>query len=130
MAKRVIVLAEAEAELVAAADWYERQRPGLGVEFRHQVDAAWSRLNEPPLATLPLPGVRTANIRRVFVERFPYAVVFVERGDDALVLAFAHHHRRSGYWRGRHRREADLALPFGRLGWRSFSPLDLVQPGT
>ena len=33
MTYRLIICAEAEADLVAAASWYENERPNLGIEF-------------------------------------------------------------------------------------------------
>ncbi len=38
MSRRLIVLDEAEEELIEAEKWYERQRPGLGREFRTAID--------------------------------------------------------------------------------------------
>jgi len=36
------------------------------------------------------------------MKRFPYDVVVVERSaTEVLVVAFAHHSRHPGYWRGR-----------------------------
>jgi len=32
---------------------------------------------------------------------FPYAVVVREQGPEILIIAFAHHARRPGYWLGR-----------------------------
>jgi hypothetical protein len=40
-------------------------------------------------------------VRRFLLPRFPFAVAYVIRGDDVLVLAIAHTRRRPGYWRGR-----------------------------
>ena len=39
---------EASAELEDAALWYERQRPGLGLEFVQAVDAALERIAQWP----------------------------------------------------------------------------------
>ena len=44
MSHRVIVLDEAEDELVAAQQWYETQRSGLGQEFRSAIDEAMERM--------------------------------------------------------------------------------------
>ena len=33
--------------------------------------------------------------------RFPYDVVVVERQNETIVVAFAHHSRQPGYWRDR-----------------------------
>ena len=38
MSHRAIVLDEAEDELIAAQQWYETQRPGLGQEFRSAIE--------------------------------------------------------------------------------------------
>ena len=40
MSHRIIVLDEAEDELIAAQRWYENQRAGLGQEFRKAIDDA------------------------------------------------------------------------------------------
>jgi len=40
MSQRVIVLNEAEDELIEAQMWYDRQRSGLGKEFRSAIDEA------------------------------------------------------------------------------------------
>ena len=45
MSHRIIVLDEAEDELIAAQRWYENQRAGLGQEFRKAIEgeiARWS----------------------------------------------------------------------------------------
>ena len=102
MNRRILVVEEAEAELVAAVRWYDAHRPGLGAELQASVDEALARLVERVVAASPVSGMPAAiGAMKVFVARFPYAVIFVERGDDIWVLAFAHHHRRPGYWRGR-----------------------------
>lgn len=66
----------AEAELGEAARWYERRRDGLGGRFLSAVEAAAERIEraplEGPLWTRPdvPPGVR-----RVHLDRFPYALI-------------------------------------------------------
>ena len=50
MSQRLIVLDEAEEELIEAEKWYERQRPGLGREFRTAIDDGMERLLKVPLA--------------------------------------------------------------------------------
>ncbi len=39
--------------------------------------------------------------RRVLTNRFPYAVIYVERDADYFVIAVAHTSRRPGYWKDR-----------------------------
>jgi hypothetical protein len=42
--RRIHLAAEAEAELVAAAQWYESKRTGLGIEFVAEIDDAFDRI--------------------------------------------------------------------------------------
>jgi plasmid stabilization system protein ParE len=92
--------AEALAELRDAAGWYETQRPGLGDEFVAEVARTLTRIEANAAGFPKWPSVTAAGvtIRRVVVERFPYAVAFEARGGDAFVLAIAHVRRRPLYW--------------------------------
>jgi hypothetical protein len=40
-------------------------------------------------------------VKHLGLKRFPFDVVVVEHGEEVLVIAFAHHARRPGYWRQR-----------------------------
>ena len=102
MSQLLIVLDEAEDELIEAEKWYERQRSGLGREFRTAIDEGMERLLKAPLAASPIVNLPPSlGARRVLVKRFPYSIVFIEHGEDLWVVAFAHHRRRPGYWRER-----------------------------
>ena len=102
MSRRLIVLDEAEDELIEAENWYERQRSGLGREFRAAIDDGMERLLKAPLAASPIVNLPPSiGARRVLVKRFPYSIVFIEHGEDLWVVAFAHHRRSPGYWRER-----------------------------
>jgi len=71
MSQRLIVLDEAEEELIEAENWYERQLPGLGRAFRTAIDEGMERLVKAPHAASPivnLPGFIGA--RRILVKRF------------------------------------------------------------
>ena len=89
---------EADAEMADAARWYEQNRAGLGLEFLTAVDAAVARIEENPRIGSRPPGVDDEDIRRVFVRRFPYHVVYIELPDRLQVLAVAHDRRRPAYW--------------------------------
>ena len=98
----VRVLAEAADEAAEAAAWYESERPGLGAEFESALESALDLLEQDivPLATLP-GGAGKRGAKRLILRRFPYSIVVRERDSDILVVAFAHHSRRPGYWRKR-----------------------------
>ena len=89
---------EADAEMAEAARWYERNRIGLGLEFLAAIDTAVARIEENPQIGSRTPGVDDEAIRRVFVRRFPYHVVYIELPDRLQVLAIAHDRRRPAYW--------------------------------
>lgn len=92
----------AEDELTHAASWYETKQPGLGASFLDMVDNAIERLRSGLLPGSPVPNVRTSkNPRRIFIQSFPYSIVFYERKDEIVIVAFAHSSRRPGYWRSR-----------------------------
>ncbi len=70
MKRRLVVLPEAEEEISAAAEWYESQKTGLGVEL--------------------MAGLLT---------RFPYVIFYELVGRDRVdVVAVAHARRKPGYW--------------------------------
>jgi len=100
--RRLHILDEAAAEAAEAAGWYESQRPGLGAEFERAVEAALDLLEEELVPLTALGGVSgQRGAKRLILKRFPYDVVVYERGDALVVVAFAHHSRRPGYWRTR-----------------------------
>jgi hypothetical protein len=93
---------EASDELAEAAVWYEGKREGLGLEFLEAVDAALEFIGRFAQAGSPVPLVpKDLPIRRVPVRRFPFHVVYLEMSNAIRVLAFAHDHRRPGYWLSR-----------------------------
>lgn len=100
---RVLRIHEAAAEEAAEAEaWYEKERPGLGSDFEHAIDAALDLLEQDIVPLTSAPGVAgTRGVKRLLLRRFPYAVIVRERGTEIVVIAFAHHARRPGYWRDR-----------------------------
>jgi plasmid stabilization system protein ParE len=96
MSRRIRVEPEAEAELQAAAEWYEAQQAGFGFELLAQAQAAYQRIAEGEHGA-PFPGTQTG-ARRVPVSRFPLWIVFIERSGEVVIIAYAHERRRPGYW--------------------------------
>jgi len=97
--RRTRVLPAAEAELSAAATWYESRCVGLGVDFVASVDSAFERLAQTPEA---YPVWRSGRpYRRLVLERFPFVIFFRVLPDEVEVVAVAHAKRRPGYWLGR-----------------------------
>jgi len=91
--------AEAAEELGAAAEWYEAAQAGLGTDFLDETLRAVAAISESPTAWPVV--IRKRSVRKFLLARFPYAVYYVPREDEVLVLAVAHGSRRPGYWRHR-----------------------------
>ena len=94
-----VILREAEGDLEAAFDYYERQRSGLGaelvVEFRRAVDC----ILEHPNAWQALDNI----YRRCGFHRFPYGVIY--RVGSAVsritIIAIMQLSQRPDWWRKR-----------------------------
>ncbi len=82
--------------------WYEHERTGLGRALKSDFDAAARRLEAGLEDGVPVRGrAAKTGARRIVLKRFPYDVVFLPDGDRAVILAYAHHSRKPGYWRER-----------------------------
>lgn len=94
----VEVLDEAEAEIRAAAAWYDDRRNGLGERFLDAVEEGLERLEAAPLWGAPWStrGV-PEDTRRVALHGFPYRLVYVME-PRLVVVAVAHERQRPGYW--------------------------------
>ena len=95
--KRIVFHHQAETDLIAAAEFYEASRPGLGAEFITEVEEATRALRSYPKI-----GHRfSRRLRRVLVRRFPYGLLHRLEGEVILIVAVAHARRRPGFWRRR-----------------------------
>ncbi len=94
----VILTPMARQELMNARDWYEREVPGLGRNFRVAVESVVERIATNP-GQFP---VVYKNIRRALLRRYPYALLFIVEADDSLtVIACFHGSRDPVRWRTR-----------------------------
>ncbi len=84
----------AEREFIEAADYYERESPGLGAAFITAVEACVTEIGEYPEAGTSVLDA----VRRRLVRRFPYAVLYSIGSDHIRVLAVMHSKRRPMYW--------------------------------
>ena len=94
---RILLEAAARSEMWAAAQFYDDCREGLGVEFLDAVDEAIAKIKFRPLIGSPM----THQFRRVYLHRFPYALVYSVEEDVAFVAAVMHLKRHPEYWKGR-----------------------------
>lgn len=88
---------QADAEMIAAAQWYDSQHRGLGSEFLDEIDAAIARVSETPEAF----GVIRDDIRCHRLHRFPHGLLYRVESDRVFVVAVMHLHRDPHYWEHR-----------------------------
>ena len=77
----------AEKEFDKAIAWYERQRQGLGREFRAIMDQTFDRISGNPEA---FPKIRGEVRRAVVLRRFPFVVHFLVEARRIVILAVFH----------------------------------------
>lgn len=99
MTYRLVIRAEALADIEAAAEWYEEQQPGLGADFARTVRQAINRLPANPLIYCVRERRREA--RWFFPARFPYRIVYRVQGDLITIVAVIHAVRHDRHWRER-----------------------------
>lgn len=90
-------LADARAEVREAMAYYRERSLVAARNLREGIADNQRLIREFPEAWHSLPeGVRAARIRG-----FPYSLVYCIRSDEIVIVAFAHHSRRPGYWKDR-----------------------------
>lgn len=93
--KPVVIHTKAKAELDAAIGYYEKRKPGLGVDLRLEVEKAVSKVQQNPNIRSPY---KATAFRYWVLRRFPYVIYYRELDDCIWVVAIAHGKRRPDYW--------------------------------
>lgn len=85
---------EAEAEALAAVQWYELRDQDAATHFRDGLADALSEVEQHPHR-----WARYLHGTRIYlIDRFPYAVVYLQQS-PLVVVAVALLHRDPGYWK-------------------------------
>jgi hypothetical protein len=87
----------AEAEMVAAAVYYEQQLADLGKRFLVSVQEAVSKIQIDP----QLYPVVDLDVRRCLTRTFPFGILYRELPKHIVVVAVMHLHRDPDYWKNR-----------------------------
>ena len=95
--RRIEFHPEAQDEFISAAQFYERQTEGLGLDFITTVQRTYERLLESPASGPPF-GRR---LRRLLVPKFPFGLLYRVEPERIYIIAVMHLHRQPGYWRSR-----------------------------
>jgi plasmid stabilization system protein ParE len=94
---RVEFLDVAEAELAEAISYLNDQSEGLGFEFAAEVKKTIMRIVYFPEAWTKL----SKRTRRCRTKRFPYGIIYQNRGDLILIIAVMHLRRHPDTWKSR-----------------------------
>ena len=94
MIHRLIVRAEARADIVSAHRWYEDQSEGLGLKFVQAVDGCLELIRHNPNAYPKL----YKETHRALINGFPFAVFFRIRGSTISILSCTHVRRSPERW--------------------------------
>jgi len=84
-------------EIRASYCWYQEQAKGLGDDFLNELESAYAAVIEFPKAW-PL---FQKGFRRHLLPRFPFSIIYREKGGDIFVVAVMHNSRKPGYWLSR-----------------------------
>lgn len=77
---------EFETDLIAAARFYETQRPHLGAEFLNEAESAIEVVLSTPLRW----PARIGGVRRFMLPRFPYLIRYRVTADTVQFLSILH----------------------------------------
>ena len=95
--REVTVDPAALLDVIGAAEFYERERPGLGKIFRKFVKDAFLKISKQP----QLYAYIMKPYRGYHMEKFPYTVYFRETENKLHILAVFHQRRHPDFWKDR-----------------------------
>ncbi|HWU86287.1 MAG TPA: type II toxin-antitoxin system RelE/ParE family toxin [Kofleriaceae bacterium] len=103
MTRRVVIDDEASEEADEQVRYYaERAGTHVALRFIAEIEAVYRALAEGSVVGVSYPRVQfRLPLKRVFLDRFPFAVVFYVEEDDVHVVAVEALRKRPGYWRAR-----------------------------
>ena len=83
---RVLIRPRAETDLTTAQNWYEKQKSGLGSEFREEISQCVRILEEHPERR----PIYYRDFRRLLTRRFPYRIFYRIEGKVVVVFRVLH----------------------------------------
>jgi plasmid stabilization system protein ParE len=83
---RVIIRSDAEEDIAEGYTWYEKQQPGLGIQFVNELSATVDAIQDDPLRF----AKTFRRLRRALVHRFPYGVFYIVSTDALVIVAVMH----------------------------------------
>jgi toxin ParE1/3/4 len=84
-------------EFEAAVRFYKQRGRILGLRFAQEVRTSIGKITHHPDRYRTLED----DVRRCFVQVFPYSILYTIENDHILIIAVMHGKRQPGYWRNR-----------------------------
>ena len=84
----------ASKEYNDAIDYYELQLVGLGIRFNEEVKRALRNIHKYP----EIGSIEDNDVRRYFLHKFPYKILYSIEANYIYIIAIAHTHREPTYW--------------------------------
>ena len=86
-------------DLKGAVEWYDARSAGLGIRFRATVDLRFDEVEEAP-SSFPR-AFDDLDYRFARLKRFPYLILFRQRGDIVFILGVFHTASDQAKWKER-----------------------------
>ncbi len=77
---------EANNDVVEISAWYEQQREGLGLDFMQSLEKSLAFIEKNPLAV----PIRISKSRAALMKKFPFQIVFMDKGDSIYIVGVIH----------------------------------------
>lgn len=91
---KIEILEIAHKELEDAVIYHELIQVGLGQRFKNEVRNSIDRIKKHPTAW----PIERKEVRKCFVHKFSYKIIYSIQGEIIVIIAVAHQHRRPEYW--------------------------------
>ena len=90
----VYIRPEAERNIEESSLWYQERLPRLGDRFLNEIEKSILKISNIPTS---YPVIHN-NIRRVLLQKFPFAVFYLVAENSIIVLAAMHGSRHPKRW--------------------------------
>ncbi|MGA1843642.1 MAG: type II toxin-antitoxin system RelE/ParE family toxin [bacterium] len=87
----------AQEDLKSGIEWYDAQLDGLGKIFKKVIKDTILKIQKKPSWYLN----EEEPIKKAYVPRFPYKILFTEESEVVIIWAIAHLHRKPKFWKER-----------------------------
>ena len=95
--KNIKLHSAAIEDLKSGINWYDAQLNQLGKTFQRAVKDTILKIQKNPSWYLNEEG----SIKKAYIPRFPYKILFTEESEQIIIWAIAHMHRKPEFWKKR-----------------------------